>query len=95
MAAILPRAQKYVNLLPNIIVGIHLLELVSASDTFTVPKLANTTANTSSATLRLADGNTVTVTNDGADTITLVGTAGQSVLVVSAHQNMVNFGAEV
>lgn len=95
MAAILPIAQKYTNLLPNILVGMHYLMLVSASDTFTVPKLANTTVNVSTSTLRLADGNTVTVTNDGADTVTLVGTPGQTVLVVSVHQNMVNYGAEV
>jgi len=95
MATLLPRKQDFIDLRDGTTVGIHLVTLQSTSDTITVPTLANSTASTSSATLRRADGNTATVTDDGANTITIVGTAGQDILLVSVHPaSQLNYGAE-
>ena len=93
MAAVLPNKQDVVDLKNGTIVLITLFTPVSTSDTFTVPDFANSTATVSVATLRRADGNTATVTSDGANTVTVAGTAGQQVLIVSAH-SFLNYGAE-
>lgn len=95
MATIRPDYQNYVDTKEGTTIGIHLVTPVTTSDTFTVPTLANSTANASSATLRRADGNTATITNDGANTVTVAGTVGSTVLVVTVHPaRMVNYGPE-
>ena len=100
MAAVLPVQQQFVDLKNGTTVGIHVVNLVSASDTITVPKLAQTaTDDVSAATLRRADANTATITDDAnsgsSNTVTCVGTAGQQILVVTVHgPNVINFGDE-
>jgi hypothetical protein len=106
MAALLPKIQQFVELKNGTTIGIHVVLLVSASDTLAVPKLAQrVTASASSATLRTANANTVTVTDNastadttasGGNTVTLVGTAGQEVTIVTVHgPNVSNYGLEV
>lgn len=100
MAAVLPVQQQFVDLRNGTVVGIHVVNLVSTSDTLTVPKLAQTTTDSvSSATLRRADASTATITDDAqsgtSNTVTIVGTAGEQLLVVTVHgPNMINFGDE-
>lgn len=106
MAALLPKMQQFVDMRDGTIVGIHVVTLQTASDTLAVPKLAQRATNSvSSGTLRRADTNTVTVTDNaatadttasGGNTVTLVGTPGQDVLIMTVHGPNVNsFGAEV
>jgi len=93
MAALLPSLQHTVDLRNGAQVLISVVTLLSTSDTITVPKLANTTASASSAQLRNAGEAAVTVTDDGANTVTLVGTAGNQCTVASIHR-FVNHGDE-
>lgn len=79
---------------PDINLGVHRVTLVSASDTITVSKLANTTSNASSAQVRDRGEGAVTVTDNGANTVTIAGgTAGNVVTIVTLHR-YVNLGAE-
>jgi hypothetical protein len=93
MAAIYPLSQKYVDIDRGLKLGIHTCKLVSASDTITVPQLAETTANRSSAQLRRYGDASCTVTDDADDQVTLVGTRGSTVLIVTLHHGN-NSGAE-
>lgn len=95
MAAILPTWQQFVRI-PSTgqVVGIHLLTLVSTSDTITVPTLASGTANNCSDQMIRTGDATVTVTDNGNKTVTMVGAAGNKILVVTAHASFSNFGAE-
>ena len=100
MAAILPDLQQYVDLKNGTTVGIHLVTPGSTSDTITVPKLAqSTTDDVSAATLRRQDAFTATITDDAnsgtANTVTIVGTAGEQVLIVTVHgPDTINSGDE-
>jgi hypothetical protein len=78
--------QKYVQLPDGTVIGIHRVTLLSASDTFSVPDLADpSNAGRSAAQLRRAGDTSVTVSTTGANTITLAGTAGTQCTVVSWH----------
>lgn len=96
MASLLPDLQRFEDLRDGSTIGIHKLTLQSSSDTFTVPALANTTSNASSAQVRGANESSVTVTDDGSNTVTVAGgSAGDKVTVVTHHgAAQVNFGAE-
>lgn len=94
MAAILPDFQTQLDTKQGFIIVISRVTLVSTSDTITVPSLANTNASASSAQLRGANDNAATVTDDGANTITIAGTVGDEVTVVSKHSPQINYGAE-
>lgn len=94
MAALLPSRQRFVDM-KGFQIGIHTVTLLSTSDTITVPALANTTSNASSNQVRQANEAAATVTDDGANTVTIVGTAGNQVTVVTVHgPGLVNYGAE-
>ena len=93
MATIKPYLQQFLDLRDGSTIGVHKLRLLSTSDTFTVPKLANTTASASADQVRDAGEAAVTVTDDGANTITLVGVAADTVTVVTHHRH-INSGAE-
>lgn len=95
MASIAPSLQTYVDLRNGTTIGIHIVDLVSSSDTITVARLANTTSNASSAQLRANGENSVTVTDDGSSTVTIVGTAGERATIVTVHGSAsLNFGDE-
>jgi hypothetical protein len=107
MASLNPGAlSRYVDMRNGTTIGIHFVTLLSTSDTLTVPKLAQRVTNSvSSSALRRPDGFTATVTDNaatadttasGGNTVTVVGTPGQEILIVTVHNsNVVNFGAEV
>lgn len=95
MAALVPDFQRFDDLRDGSTIGVTKVTLVSASDTITVPKLANTTNSASSAQIRGANEAAATVTDDGTNTVTIVGTAGEKATVVTHHgRDQVNFGAE-
>lgn len=105
MATILPKLQQFVDMRNGTTVGIHFVTLVSTSDTITVPKLAQrVTDDVSSGTLRRADAFTATVTDNastadstasGGNTVTIVGTVGQEVMIITVHNSgSMNFGDE-
>lgn len=93
MAAVQPILQRFEDLRDGSIIGISKVKLVSTSDTVTVPTLANTTANASSKQIRNANEAAVTVTDDGANTVTIVGVAGDVVTLVT-HHRFINYRAE-
>jgi uncharacterized heparinase superfamily protein len=85
MATLLPIRQQFTDLSNNALIGIHVLKLASASDTFTVPNLADTTSGASVKQLERSGDATVTVTNSG-NTVTIAGgAAGNEVLICSVH----------
>ena len=92
MALLVPDLQQFLDMRDGTIVGITKVTLLSASDTLTVPKPANTTASASVAVLRDAGQASCTV-SQSAQTVTLTGTAGQKITVVTLHRS-VNSGAE-
>jgi hypothetical protein len=95
MAAVLPFFQRFHDEKIGLNVGVSKVKLVSTSDTITVPTLANTNSNASSAQVRIANEPAVTVTDDGANTVTIVGSIGDEVTIVTAHgPDVINFGAE-
>lgn len=95
MAALLPSLQHYEDQRDGTTIGIHKVKLVSASDTLVVAQLANTTASASSAQIRGANEAAATVTDDGDDTLTIVGTAGNTVTICTNHgPGTVNSGSE-
>ncbi|MHA2063818.1 MAG: hypothetical protein ACXABY_05465 [Candidatus Thorarchaeota archaeon] len=103
MAALLPDLQQYVDLRNGTTIGIHVVTLKTtggSGDTITVPKFAQaTTDDVSAATLRRADANTATITDDAnsgtGNTVTMVGTAGQQIVVTTIHgPATINFGDE-
>ncbi len=92
MAALVPTLQQFLDLRDGTILGITKVKLLTTSDTLTVPGPANTTANASAAGVRNAGEATATVTQSG-NTVTIAGTAGQTLTVVTLHR-FVNSGAE-
>ncbi len=93
MAALKPDLEQYLDLRNGTVLGLHKVTLLTTSDTVTVPKLANTSASASSKQVRDANEASATVTDDGANTITIVGTVGNTVNIASLHR-FVNSGAE-
>lgn len=90
----MPYLQQFVDLRDGSIIGIHKLKLLSTSDTFTVPALANTTANASADQIRDAAETAVTVTDNGDNTVTLAsGTVGNICTIVT-HHRFINSGSE-
>ena len=68
------------------LVGVHRVRLTAASDSFTVPRLADSTAGVSCKQLERANDPTVTVSNSDAFTVTLVGTIDQEVVIATMHE---------
>lgn len=93
MAAVVPTFQKFVDLPDGSQLSITKVRLVSASDTFTAPVGANSTANASIAGVRPAGQASCTVTQSSF-TVTCAGTAGNDIIVVNLHPNKVNSQAE-
>lgn len=92
MALLVPDFQTFVDLRDGTIVGVTKVTLQSTSDTVTVPKPANTTASASCAGLRDAGNSSATVTQSS-NTVTIAGTAGQKLTVVTLHR-FIDSGAE-
>lgn len=86
MAALVPNSQAFVDVpgMPGLRLGITRVTLLSASDTLTVPDPASTTASASCAGVRNAGEAACTVTQSD-NTVTLAGTAGQTLTVVTLH----------
>lgn len=66
-------------------IGVHKVTLVSTQDSLTVPVLAVNSNNASSAQVRRVGDASVTVTDDGANTVTIVGSPGDEALIVTVH----------
>jgi hypothetical protein len=102
MATILPISQKWVDVdrTRNVVLGIHRVKLVSTSDTFRVPALAEAHASVSCKQLERSGDATVTVTASDADsdgnynTVTVAGTVGDDVMIVTVHQGKLNFSED-
>jgi hypothetical protein len=78
--------QKYHELPTGEVIGIHRVTLLTASDQFSVPPLADpSNAGRSASQLRQLNDTAVTVSTSGANTVTLTGTAGTTCLVVTRH----------
>ena len=95
MEDLIPNFQRFDDLRDGTTICVTKVTLVSASDTITVPTLANTTASASSAQVRAAGEVAATVTDDGANTVTIVGVAGDKATIATLHGPAnVNFGSE-
>lgn len=94
MATLKPYLQQFVDLRDGSIIGIHKLKLLSTSDTFTVPDLANTTSSASSDQIRDAGEASVTVSDNGNNTITLTGGVAGNTCTVVSHHRFINSGIE-
>ena len=102
MGTILMTRQKWVDLDPAraVIVGIHQVKLLTASDTFRVPTLAEDGTNNSCRQLERTSDPTLTVeasdedVDGGFQTITVTGTAGQEGVIVTIHEGRFNFAED-
>ena len=103
MAVILPISQEQFDLSDRargVVVIVSRVKLVSTSDTFRLPVLAEANASASVKQLERNGDPTVTVTASDADsdgnfnTVTVVGSVGDDVLVVSVHQGKLNFNED-
>jgi hypothetical protein len=92
MALLVPDLQTQLDLRDGTMLVVSKVTLQSASDTLTVPKPANTSSSASCAGLRDAGNSSATVTQSG-NVVTIAGTAGQKLTVVTLHR-FVNSGAE-
>jgi len=92
MALLVPTRQKFVDIAPGMIVGVTEVTLLSASDTVTVPSPSHATASAAVGRLLPAGQAACTATQSG-NTVTLVGTTGQNVIVCTLHPHT-NSGAE-
>lgn len=94
MALLVPLAQTFYDIpgLPGFRLGLTRVKLVTTSDTVTVPTPASSTASASAGRVLQAGQAAATVTQSG-NTVTIAGTAGNEVMVVTLHPN-VNSGAE-
>lgn len=100
MATILPTSQEWFDLndrARGVVIGVHRVKLVSTSDTFRVPALAEAHASASAKQLERSNDPTVTVTASDADsdgnynTITVAGAVGDDALILTVHQGRLNF----
>lgn len=98
MATLYPDQQVFVDLRNGWQVGIHVLTLVSSSDTFTVPRLGQrTTASVAAEQIRReGDTSAVTVTDDATtqtgntNTVTLTGgSRNDTILICTVHDSSV------
>lgn len=103
MAAILPISQEVYDSndrARGVTLIVSRVKLVSTSDTFRLPALAEAHATASVKQLERNGDPTVTVTASDADsdgnfnTITVAGSVGDDVLVVSVHQGKLNFNED-
>jgi hypothetical protein len=94
LATLVPYLQQFVDLRDGSIIGIHKLKLLSASDTFTVPNLANTSSSASSDQIRDTSEASVTVSDNGTRTITLTGGVAGNTCTIVSHHRFVNNGLE-
>lgn len=94
MALLVPTNQHFFDIpgLPGFTLGITRCLLQTASDTLTVPKPASSTSSASVGRVLQNGAAACTVTQSG-NTVTMSGTAGQEVFVVTLHGN-INSGAE-
>jgi len=76
----------------NLRVGVTRCKLLTTGDTLTVPGPASSTASASVGRVLNAGFAAATVTQSG-NTVTITGTAGQEVFVITLHPS-VNSGAE-
>jgi hypothetical protein len=74
--------QKFERGLPGDVIGLHRVQLTAASDSITVPFLSSTN---SVATLRNHNDPAVTATASDRNTITLTGSSGDQIWVVTHH----------
>jgi len=97
MALLTPKAQQFFDLHDKslgVVIGVHTIKLVSASDTFVVPALADTTSGVSVKQLERANDPTVTVTSSGFTVAVTGGAFGDEVLIASVHQGRLNYNPE-
>jgi hypothetical protein len=93
MAALISQSSRYEDFTPGtgFKLGVHLVTLQSASDTFKVPALANSTSAASVKGVAIQGQTLPTIANSDAFTVTLVGgAAGDVVRLVTLHQGMGN-----
>lgn len=103
MATILPKSQQWFDLRDRgrgVTLGVHTVKLVTTSDTFRVPSLAEGHASASAKQLERSNDPTVTVTALDSDsdlafrTIQVAGAVGNEALIVTVHQGVVNSGED-
>ena len=93
MATILPKNQEWFDLRDagSTVIGVHTVKLVTASDTFRVPTLAEAHASASAKQLERVGDPTVTVTasdedsDGGYETITVAAPIGTEAIIVTLH----------
>lgn len=98
MTLLVPRSQEFFDSndkTRGVVIGLHTLKLLSASDTFTVPTLADVTSGVSVKQLERAGDPTVTVTNSTFTVTIAGGAAGDEVMIVTVHQGNMNSNPEV
>jgi hypothetical protein len=78
--------QKYIVMPDGMVLGIHKVTPLTVSDTISVPPLADpSNAGRSAAQLRRLGDSSTTISTSGKNTITIVGTPGVQVTIVSLH----------
>jgi len=78
--------QRYVQLPTGEVIGIHRVTPLTISDTISVPPLADpSNAARSVSQLRRLGDSSATISTSGATTISIVGTPGVQVTIVSLH----------
>lgn len=109
MAVLLPKWQKFIDCSDgnNTVIGIHIVTILTALDTFEVPELSQAVTDYSSAgtvgsvaQLLMANGNTATTVEHSAadNTVTITGgTPGDDLCIVTCHNGnrMVNYETEL
>lgn len=83
MASII--SQSFHDQTNQFLVGVTVVKLTAASDSFTVPRLADSTSGLSCKQLERSGDATVTVANSDAFTVTLVGTINDEVVIATIH----------
>lgn len=69
----------------SFMVGLTVLTLTAASDTLTVPDLADSTAGVSCKQLERSGDPTVTVSNSNVNTVTLTGAIDDEIVLATIH----------
>ena len=78
-------SQRFIHYSNQFMLGVHEVKLTAASDTFTVPSLADSTSGVSCKQLERSGDPTVTVANSNAFTVTLTGVINDEVVIVTIH----------
>jgi len=76
--------QRYIDMPNGERIGIHVVTAVGATDSFTVPDLANTTSEAAVKHLRRNGQSEVTLSTSG-NVVTITGTTGETYVIVSLH----------